>query len=58
MRNIYIKIIIATGIISILHDYTIRNMLTDIIDTAKTVSVIDLSDSERDLSSDSELEII
>ena len=58
------KAIIIASFISMLHHCQslskdkINHMITDIIEGAKTISVIDLSDDKRDVSIDSGVEII
>jgi hypothetical protein len=60
----YIKFIIIASFISMLHHSQsrsrdkINHMITDLIESTKTISVIDFSDSEQDINYDSELEII
>lgn len=64
MGYTYIKAIIIASFISMLHHSQsrsrdkINHMITDLIESTKTISVIDFSDSEQDINYDSELEII
>lgn len=64
MGYTYMKAIIIASFISMLHHSQslskdkINHMITDIIEGAKTISVIDLSDDKRDVSIDSGVEII